>query len=138
MLAQALMEVELGNQIGAAHGERAPETRAAQRNGYRDRVWDPRVGTVDLRIPKLRTGSYFPGFLDARTRAEKALCGVVAQCYAEGVSTRRVDDIARQMGSTGSLRARSAGSVVTSTRSSPRGATGRWTPGRARSCGSTR
>lgn len=98
VLAQALMEVEVADQIGAGHGERAPDTRSAQRNGYRDRPWDTRVGTVDLRIPKLRTGSYFPGFLEARTRAERALCGVVAQCYVEGVSTRRVDDIARQMG----------------------------------------
>jgi len=98
VLAQALMEVEVSDQVGAAHGERNPEGRSAQRNGYRDRPWDTRVGTVDLRIPKLRRGSYFPGFLQARTRAEKALCGVVAQCYIEGVSTRRVDDIARQMG----------------------------------------
>jgi transposase-like protein len=80
VLAQALMEVEVSDQIGAAHGERAPDVRAAQRNGYRDRAWDTRVGTVDLRIPKLRSGSYFPGFLQARTRAERALCGVVAQC----------------------------------------------------------
>ena len=98
VLAQALMEVEVGNQVGAGHGERAPQTRSAQRNGYRDRAWDTRVGTVDLRIPKLRTGSYFPGFLEARTRAERALCGVVAQCYVEGVSTRRVDDVAQAMG----------------------------------------
>ena len=76
VLAQALMEVEVGNQVGAGHGERAPQTRSAQRNGYRDRAWDTRVGTVDLRIPKLRTGSYFPGFLEARTRAERALCAV--------------------------------------------------------------
>lgn len=98
VLAQALMDVEVTEQIGAEHGQRAPEQRTAQRNGYRDRAWDTRVGTVDLAIPRLRTGSYFPGFLDARTRAEKALCAVVAQCYIEGVSTRRVDDIARQMG----------------------------------------
>ena len=98
VLAQALMDAEVTAQIGAAHGERNPEGRASQRNGYRDRAWDTRAGTVDLRIPKLRTGSYFPSFLQARTRAERALCSVVAQCYVEGVSTRRVEDIAAQMG----------------------------------------
>lgn len=98
VLAQALMEAEVSAQVGAEHGERNPEGRLAQRNGYRDRDWDTRAGTVDLRIPKLRSGSYFPNFLDARKRAEKALCAVVAQCYVEGVSTRRVDDVARAMG----------------------------------------
>lgn len=92
------MDVEVSAQIGAGHGERAPDVRTAQRNGYRDRVWDTRVGTVDLAIPKLRTGSYYPGLLQARTRAERALCSVVAQCYVEGVSTRKVEDIAAQMG----------------------------------------
>ena len=98
MLAQAMMDAEVTAQIGAGHGERAPDVRTAQRNGYRDRRWDTRVGTVDLAIPRLRTGSYYPGFLQARTRAERALCSVVAQCYVEGVSTRRVEDIAAQMG----------------------------------------
>jgi putative transposase len=98
VLAQALMEAEVSDQVGAEHGERNPESRTAQRNGYRERRWDTRAGTVDLAIPKLRTGSYFPTFLDARKRAEKALCAVVAQCYVEGVSTRRVDDVARAMG----------------------------------------
>jgi transposase-like protein len=98
VLAQALMEVEVTDQIGAGHGERNPEARTAQRNGYRDRGWDTRAGTVELSIPRLRTGSYFPSFLDARRRAEKALCAVVAQCYVEGVSTRRVDDVAKAMG----------------------------------------
>lgn len=98
VLAQALMEAEVSNQIGAEHGERAPDTRTTQRNGYRERDWDTRVGTVELAIPKLRTGSYFPSILDARRRAEKALCAVVAQCDVEGVSTRRVDDIAKAMG----------------------------------------
>jgi putative transposase len=98
VLAQALMEVEVANQIGAEYGERAPDKRTAQRNGYRERDWDTRVGTVELAIPRLRSGSYFPSILDARRRAEKALCAVVAQCYVEGVSTRRVDDIAKAMG----------------------------------------
>jgi transposase-like protein len=129
------MEAEVTVQIGAEHGERAPERRTAQRNGHRDRDWDTRVGTVELAIPKLRTGSYFPSILDARRRAEKALCGVVAQCYVEGVSTRRVDDIAKAMSI---ARARCRASAPSSTRRSRPGATGRWTRRRTPSCGSTR
>ena len=98
VLAQALMEVEVAGQVGAERGERAPDRRSAQRNGYREREWDTRAGTVELAIPRLRSGSYFPSILEARRRAERALCGVVAQCYVEGVSTRRVDDIAKAMG----------------------------------------
>ncbi len=97
VLAQALMEVEVSGQIGAAHNERTPD-RVAWRNGYRPRDWDTRVGTVELQIPKLRQGSYFPSLLEPRRRAERALAAVVAQCYVEGVSTRRVDDVARAMG----------------------------------------
>ena len=89
--------------MGAGHGECNPEGRTAQRNGYPDWDWDTRVGTVGLRISKLRTGSYFPSILEARTRAEKALGGVVAQCYVEGVSTRRVDDVAQGDGRRGDL-----------------------------------
>jgi putative transposase len=96
-LAQALMEVEVTAQIGAEHGQRTPD-RVTHRNGYRPRDWDTRVGTVELAVPKLRAGSYFPSLLEPRRRAERALAAVVAQCYVEGVSTRRVDDIARQMG----------------------------------------
>jgi putative transposase len=97
VLAQALMEVEVSGQIGAAHSQRTPQ-RATYRNGYRPRDWDTRAGTVELQIPKLRQGSYFPSLLEPRRRAERALAAVVAQCYVEGVSTRRVDDIARQLG----------------------------------------
>jgi putative transposase len=97
VLAQALMEVEVSGQIGAAHSQRTPD-RVAWRNGYRPRDWDTRVGTVELRVPKLRQGSYFPSLLEPRRRAERALAAVVAQCYVEGVSTRRVDDVARAMG----------------------------------------
>jgi putative transposase len=96
-LAQALMEVEVAAQIGAEHGERTPQ-RATHRNGYRPRDWDTRVGTVELEIPRLRQGSYFPSILEPRRRAERALAAVVMQCYVEGVSTRRVDDVARSMG----------------------------------------
>ena len=98
MLAQALMDAEVSLQVGAGHGERAPERRAAHRNGYRARDSDTRVGTVELQIPKLRQGSSVPSILEPRRRAERALAAVVAQCYVEGVSTRRVDDIARSMG----------------------------------------
>ena len=80
LLAQALMELEVTGKIGAEHGERAPERRVAQRNGYRSREWDTRVGTVELAIPRLRTGSYFPSILEPRRRAERALVAVEAQC----------------------------------------------------------
>jgi putative transposase len=96
-LAQALMEVEVSARIGAEHGQRTPE-RVTHRNGYRPRDWDTRVGTVELQVPKLRAGSYFPSLLEPRRRAERALAAVVMQCYVEGVSTRRVDDVARSMG----------------------------------------
>ena len=82
----------------AGYGERTP-ARVNSRNGYRAREWDTRVGTIELAIPKLRHDSYFPGWLlEPRRRAEQALVAVIAQCYVEGVSTRRVDDIVRSMG----------------------------------------
>src|ERR1044072_6543851 len=74
--AQRLMELEVEGLTGAAHGERNPE-RINQRNGYRDRTWETRAGIVELRIPKLRKGSYFPAFLEPRRLAEKALAAVV-------------------------------------------------------------
>lgn len=99
VLAQAMMEADVSAQIGAARHERAPEQRSAHRNGYRERQWDTRAGTVDLQIPRVRTGSYFPDFLlQPRRRAERALASVVMQAYVEGVSTRRVDDVAKAMG----------------------------------------
>jgi putative transposase len=99
VLAQALMEADVTARIGAARGERNPEGRTTQRNGYRERRWDTRAGTVELAIPRLRQGSYFPDWLlEPRRRAEKALASVVMQAYVEGVSTRRVDDVARAMG----------------------------------------
>ena len=76
--AQRLMELEVEGQTGAAYGEKTPE-RLAQRNGYRDRIWETRAGAVELRIPKLRKGSYFPGFLEPRRMAEKALTAVVQE-----------------------------------------------------------
>ena len=95
-----LMEAEVAAQIGAELGERTPE-RLAQRNGYRPRAWDTRVGELELRIPRLRTGSYFPSFLEPRRRAEQALVAVVQEAYVNGVSTRRVDRLVEQLGIAG-------------------------------------
>src|SRR5688572_27828271 len=93
-----LMEAEVGALTGAELGERAPDRRQAQRNGYRQRRWDTRVGELELAIPKLRHGSYFPSFLEPRRRAEQALVAVVQEAYVNGVSTRKVDRLVQQMG----------------------------------------
>jgi putative transposase len=98
--AQRLMELEVESLTGAAHGERSPE-RSNYRNGYRDRMWETRAGAVELRIPKLRRGSYLPAFLGPRRLAEKALAAVVQAAYVHGVSTRSVDDLVQAMGMTG-------------------------------------
>jgi putative transposase len=98
--AQRLMELEVGGLTGAAYGEKSGE-RLAQRNGYRERDWETRVGTVELRIPKLRKGSYFPGFLEPRRMAEKALTAVIQEAYIQGISTRSVDDLVKAMGLSG-------------------------------------
>ena len=98
--AQRLMELEVENLTGASYGEKSSERRA-QRNGYRDRDWETRAGAVELRIPKLRKGSYFPGFLEPRRMAEKALTAVVQEAYVQGISTRSVDDLVKAMGMSG-------------------------------------
>ena len=107
---------------GAGFGEKSLE-RLAQRNGYRDRDWETRAGTVGLCIPKLRKGSYFPGFLEPRRMAAKALTAVIQEAYIHGVSTRFVDDLVKALGMTGisksqslpPLRRGSAGSARRST-----------------------
>jgi putative transposase len=98
--AERLMELEVQALTGAGYGERSPD-RLAQRNGYRERDWATRAGTVELRIPKLRKGSYFPGFLEPRRVAEKALTAVIQEAYVQGISTRSVDELVKALGMAG-------------------------------------
>ena len=100
VLVEGIMDAEVSARIGAEYGERSPE-RVTQRNGYRFRAWDTRVGTMELHIPKLREGSYFPSLLEPRRRSERALLAVIQQAYVEGVSTRRVDDLVKALGCEG-------------------------------------
>src|SRR5919106_892982 len=93
-----LMEGEVSELVGAERGERRPDDRMTHRNGYRAREWQTRAGTVELQIPKLRRGSYFPSFLEPRRRSEQALLAVVQQAYVCGVSTRRVDQLVESLG----------------------------------------
>jgi len=97
-VAAEMMELEVSELIGAGHGERRPHDRATHRNGYRPRRWDTRAGELELQIPKLRQGSYFPSFLEPRKRSEQALLAVVQQAYVLGVSTRRVDQLVERLG----------------------------------------
>ena len=99
-LAQALMEVEVTQQLGASRYERTPERRG-ERNGSRERRWDTRVGSLTLSVPRVRDGSYFPSLLEPRRRAERALVAVVQEAYVQGVSTRRVDELAQPLGLNG-------------------------------------
>jgi putative transposase len=99
-LAQELMEAEVTQAAGAAYGERSGG-RVARRNGYRERAWDTRVGSIELAIPKLRAGSYFPSFLEPRRRSEQALVAVVQEAYVNGVSTRKVDRLVEALGLAG-------------------------------------
>jgi putative transposase len=96
-MVEQLMEVEVSELIGAELGERTPD-RATHRNGYRGRRWDTRAGEIELQIPKLRRGSYFPSFLEPRRRSERALLNVVQQAYVTGVSTRKVDQLVESLG----------------------------------------
>ena len=99
-VADRMMDAEVETLTGAGHGERSAD-RLVQRNGYRTRDWHAGVGTVPVAIPKLRKGSYFPSFLEARRTADKALIAVIQEAYVQGVSTRSVDDLVKAMGMTG-------------------------------------
>ena len=99
-MAQALMELEVNQQTHAERYERTGE-RTTYRNGYRERAWDTRVGTIDLQVPRVRDGSYVPALLEPRRRAERALVAVVQEAYVQGVSTRRVDDLIQSLGMQG-------------------------------------
>jgi putative transposase len=100
LLAQELMEAELSQHLGADKHERSP-LRQGQRNGYRSREWDTRVGTIELQVPRARDGSFFPSLLEPRKRAERSLLSVVQEAYVQGVSTRRVDDLVQALGMQG-------------------------------------
>ena len=100
ILGQTLMDLEVSQHLRAEKNERTPE-RAGHRNGYRTRQWDTRVGTVELQVPRVRDGSFFPSLLEPRRRAERALVGVVQEAYVQGVSTRRVDELVKALGMTG-------------------------------------
>ena len=100
VLAQELMEMELAEHIGAERYERTSE-RTGYRNGYRERPWDTRVGSIELQVPRVRDGSFFPSLLEPRRRAEKALVAVVQEAYVQGISTRRVDDLVQALGMQG-------------------------------------
>src|SRR5437667_8535590 len=136
VLAQALMETEVSSQIGAAPYERS-SGRTAYRNGYRTRTWDTRVGTIELKIPKVTAGAYFPSLLEPRRRAEKALHAVVVEAYVKACPRARSTTSSGPSGSTASPEARSRGSARSSTqrcggsshvRSSPSVPTSGWTP----------
>jgi putative transposase len=95
--AQRLMELEVETLTGAAHGSRSAD-RLTHRNGYRSREWDTRAGTIELHIPKIRKGSYFPGFLEPRRTGEKALTAVIQEAYILGVSTGRRTTLCKSWG----------------------------------------
>ena len=99
-VAQRLMDMDVEGLCAAGHRERNPE-RANSRNGFRDRAWETRAGTVDLRIPKLRQGSYFPAFLEPRKTSEKALAAVIQEAYVQGISSRSVDELVKALGMSG-------------------------------------
>jgi len=106
LLAQAIMEAEVAEVTGLPKGERDPERRITHRNGYRERRWDARVGTIPLDVPRVRDGGCLPSLLEPRRRAERALLAVVQEAYVSGVSTRRVDDLVRALGVGGISRER--------------------------------
>jgi len=104
-LSEAIMEMEVEDHIGAARHERTLG-RTGQRNGYRQRIWDTRVGAVELKVPRVRDSSYFPSLLEPRRRAERALSAVVQEAYVHGVSTRKVDELVKALGMVGISKSR--------------------------------
>jgi len=100
-LAQRLMELDVEGRCGAGYDEKAPAARLNSGNGYRDRLWETRAGSVELKIPRLRRGSYFPEFLEPRRTAVKALAAVIQEAYVQGISTRSVDDLVKALGMSG-------------------------------------
>ena len=144
VLSQALMEAEVAASIGAERHERTGD-RTGYRNGSRTRTWDTRVGTIELAIPKVRPGTYFPSLLQPRRRAEHALLAVVQEAYVQGVSTRKVDELMKALGLDGVSKSEVSRSAASSTRSSrpfgrdrsrPTIRISGWTP-RITRCGST-
>jgi len=130
---QALMGADADAQCGAEYGARSPD-RTNQRNGYRQREWDTRAGTIELAIPKLREGSYFPDWLlERRKRAERALISVVATSYLLGVSTRRMEKLVEQLGITRLSKSQVSVMAKDLDARLKRSAPARWTPGRTRS-----
>jgi putative transposase len=104
-LSQAIMEMEVEEHIGAARHERT-EGRSGHRNGYRERTWETRAGAIELKVPRVRDGSYFPSLLEPRRRAERALSAVVQEAYVHGVSTRKVDEVVKALGMGGISKSR--------------------------------
>ena len=136
VVVEGIMDAEVSARIGAEYGERSPE-RVTQRNGHRSRAWDTRVGTMELRIPKLREGSYIPSLVEPRRRSERALLAVIQQAYVEGVSTRRWTTWSRLWDVRASQRARCRVSAPSSTGWSTAFLIDPWTAGRTGTCGWT-
>jgi hypothetical protein len=143
MVATQLMEAEIAGEIGASRGERSAD-RATHRNGYRERLWETRVGEIELAVPRKRSGAaYFPSFLEPRRPCEQAIVSVVMEAYVNGVSTRKVDRLVEQLGiSSMSKRTGSRRCAENSTSGSRPSATARskapsptcgWTPSTSRS-----
>jgi putative transposase len=134
LVLQALIEAEATQHIGAGRYERT-DTRTAHRNGTRSRLLSTKAGDVELKIPKLREGSFFPALLEPRRRIDRALLAVVMEAYVHGTSTRKVDDLVKALGWTpGSPSRRSPGSVPTSTVRWPRSGRARWPTSPSRTC----
>jgi putative transposase len=136
VLSQALMEMEVEEHVGAGRHERVPG-RTGQRNGYRERSWDTRVGSVELKVPRVRDSSYFPSLLEPRRKAERALAAVVQEAYVHGVSTRKVDELVKALGMTGISKSLMSPSYAKSSmRRSSASEIGRWKAA-IPTCGST-